>query len=112
MVIAEKAAERAAAEGLSVGVLDLRSLVPLDVDALREAVAHTGRALVVHEAPSAPGSARSSSRPSRRRPSGRCGRRSAAWPAPDAPYPPGSVEDLYLPSVDRVLAGIRTALEA
>ena len=32
-------------------MLDLRSLVPLDVDALREAVAHTGRALVVHEAP-------------------------------------------------------------
>ena len=38
-----------AAEGYSVGVLDLRSLVPLDVDALREAVAGCGRALVLHE---------------------------------------------------------------
>ena len=39
VVVAEQAAERAAEEGYSVGVLDLRSLVPLDVDALREAVA-------------------------------------------------------------------------
>ena len=39
VVIAERAADRAAEEGYSVGVLDLRSLVPLDVDALREAVA-------------------------------------------------------------------------
>ena len=30
----------------------------------------------------------------------------------DAPYPPGAVEDLYVPSVDRVLAAIRTAMEA
>src|SRR3954453_13236309 len=49
VVIAERAADRAAEEGYSVGVLDLRSLVPLDVDALREAVAACGRAVVLHE---------------------------------------------------------------
>jgi pyruvate dehydrogenase E1 component beta subunit len=112
VVIAEKAAERAAAEGLSVGVLDLRSLVPLDVDALREAVARTGRALVVHEAPLSAGfgaelvaTIQEEAFWSLRAPIGRVA-------APDAPYPPGSVEDLYVPSVDRVLAGIRTVLEA
>ena len=112
VVIAEKAAERAAAEGLSVGVLDLRSLVPLDVDALREAVAHTGRALVVHEAPLSAGfgaelvaTIQEEAFWSLRAPIGRVA-------APDAPYPPGSVEDRYVPSVERVLAGIRTALEA
>ena len=111
VVIAEKAAERAAAEGLSVGVLDLRSLVPLDVDALREAVAHTGRALVVHEAPLSAGfgaelvaTIQEEAFWSLRAPIGRVA-------APDAPYPPGSVEDLYVPSVERVLAAIRTALE-
>jgi pyruvate dehydrogenase E1 component beta subunit len=30
----------------------------------------------------------------------------------DTPYPPGTVEELYVPSVDRVLAAVRTALEA
>ena len=112
VVIAERAAERAAAEGLSVGVLDLRSLVPLDVDALREAVAHTGRALVVHEAPLSAGfgaelvaTIQEEAFWSLHAPIGRV----AAY---DTPYPPGSVEDLYVPSVDRVLAGIRTALEA
>jgi pyruvate dehydrogenase E1 component beta subunit len=30
----------------------------------------------------------------------------------DTPYPPGTIEDLYVPSVDRVLAAVRAALEA
>lgn len=36
-------------EGVSAGVLDLRTVAPLDVDAVREAVAKTGRLLVVDE---------------------------------------------------------------
>ena len=31
--------------------------------------------------------------------------------APDTPYPPGSVEEAYVPSVERVVAGIRSVLE-
>ncbi|HXS45770.1 MAG TPA: transketolase C-terminal domain-containing protein, partial [Solirubrobacteraceae bacterium] len=50
VVVAERAAALAAEEGISAGVLDLRSLVPLDVDALCDAVARCGRAVVVHEA--------------------------------------------------------------
>jgi 2-oxoisovalerate dehydrogenase E1 component len=34
---------------LSVGILDLRSLLPLDYDAIREAVSRTGRVLILHE---------------------------------------------------------------
>ncbi len=37
-------------EGVSVEVLDLRTLVPLDVPLLLESVAGTGRAVVVHDA--------------------------------------------------------------
>jgi len=44
------AAEALATEGTSVEVLDLRSLVPLDRDAVLSSVAKTGRALVVHAA--------------------------------------------------------------
>ncbi|MBR2614141.1 MAG: alpha-ketoacid dehydrogenase subunit beta [Clostridia bacterium] len=37
-------------EGISVEVLDLRSLVPLDTDAIIETAKKTGRVLIVHEA--------------------------------------------------------------
>src|SRR5262249_48983130 len=46
------AAERAASQGLgSVEVLDLRTLVPLDLPAILTSVTKTGRAVIVHEAP-------------------------------------------------------------
>ncbi len=38
-------------DGIDAEVLDLRSLVPLDVDGLISSVEKTGRAVVVHEAP-------------------------------------------------------------
>jgi 2-oxoisovalerate dehydrogenase E1 component len=43
------AAERLAQEGVDAEVIDLRSLVPLDLDAIRASVTKTHRALVVHE---------------------------------------------------------------
>ncbi|MFC7441014.1 alpha-ketoacid dehydrogenase subunit beta [Laceyella putida] len=44
-----QAAEQLAQEGISVHVLDLRTLVPLDKEAILEAVSKTGKVLVVHE---------------------------------------------------------------
>jgi len=44
------AAELLAAEGVDVEVLDLRSLVPLDTEAILESVARTHRLVIVHEA--------------------------------------------------------------
>ncbi|GAB4410816.1 MAG: alpha-ketoacid dehydrogenase subunit alpha/beta [Bacteriovoracaceae bacterium] len=44
-----EAAEILASEGISCEVLDLRSIKPLDVDAIIATVAKTNRALVVHE---------------------------------------------------------------
>ena len=43
--------EEAAAMGIEAEVVDLRSLQPLDIDAIAESVRKTGRAVVVHEAP-------------------------------------------------------------
>jgi pyruvate dehydrogenase E1 component beta subunit len=44
-------ADDLAREGLSVEVVDPRTLVPLDVDTLRSSVRKTGRAIIVDEAP-------------------------------------------------------------
>jgi acetoin:2,6-dichlorophenolindophenol oxidoreductase subunit beta len=45
-----KAAEQLAAEGISVEVLDLRTLTPMDTDAVLESVSRTGRLVVAQEA--------------------------------------------------------------
>jgi 2-oxoisovalerate dehydrogenase E1 component beta subunit len=46
-----EAATRAEANGASIEVLDLRTLVPLDQDAVLASVQKTGRVVIVHEAP-------------------------------------------------------------
>ena len=43
-------AKKLAAEGISVEVIDLRSISPLDADTILASVGKTGRAVVVHEA--------------------------------------------------------------
>lgn len=48
---AMEAAQQAAARGLDLEVIDLRSLVPLDVDTILTSVKKTGRVVVVQEAP-------------------------------------------------------------
>ena len=48
---ADQAAREAFAEGIDAEVIDLRSLLPLDLDAIVASVRKTGRAVVVHEAP-------------------------------------------------------------
>lgn len=101
------AATRAAALGIDVEVLDLRSLVPLDVDAIAESVARTGRAVVVQEAPKTGGFAsevvatiQDEAFLSLEAPVLRV----SGW---DAPYPMPLIEDQYVPSVERVLFAIQ-----
>lgn len=48
--LALEAAEKLAAEGIQCEVLDLRSLVPMDVDAIVATASRTGRVLVLDEA--------------------------------------------------------------
>ena len=44
-------ADELAREGISIEVIDPRTLVPMDVDTLRESVQRTGRLVIVDEAP-------------------------------------------------------------
>jgi len=106
--ISLEAAKEAEAEGISCEVVDLRSLVPLDEEAVLKSVRKTGRAVIVHEAP---------------RTTGFGAELSAliaeeaidALEAPiyrvtgfDTPFP-YTLEHDYMPTVDRVLAAIRKA---
>jgi 2-oxoisovalerate dehydrogenase E1 component beta subunit len=93
-------------EGLSVEVVDLRSLSPLDLDTIEASVRKTGRLVVTHEAQQ----------------SGGVGAEIAAsitercWDvlrAPvarvtgfDTPYPPAKSEEHFLPDLDRLLDAV------
>ena len=48
--VALQAAETAAKDGISVEVVDLRTLLPLDEEAILASAARTGKVLVLHEA--------------------------------------------------------------
>ena len=50
VLMALDAAKQLEAEGIDAEVLDLRTLVPLDFDAIRESVTKTGRVVIAHEA--------------------------------------------------------------
>lgn len=49
--VCEEAARQAAADGIECAIIDPRTLWPLDVDAIAQSVADTGRCVIVHEAP-------------------------------------------------------------
>lgn len=104
--VALEAAEAAAAEGRSLQVVDLRSIVPFDDETVCAAVRSTGRAVVVAEAT---GFASVSSEIVARV-TERCFH---ALAAPirrvtgfDIPFPPPKLEHFQLPSVDRVLDAV------
>jgi 2-oxoisovalerate dehydrogenase E1 component beta subunit len=104
-----EAAVAAQADGRSVEVIDLRSIAPLDTDAIYASVRKTGRCIVVHEAPV----------------TGGLGAEIAALitqecfyqlEAPvlrvggySTPYPPSRIEEHYLPDLDRVLDAVDRA---
>lgn len=110
--VAERAAEELSEQGISVEVLDLRSLNPLDIYGIAESVAKTGRVAILHEAPLTGGfggelvaTIQQECFYSLEAPIIRIS-------APDTPYPLGGVEDLYIPDVDRVVAEVATLAKA
>ena len=106
-----KAADQLSLEGVSAGVLDLRTLAPLDTEGLVRVVQDSGRAVVVHEAPLTGGfgaeiaaTIQQEAWGSLEAPILRVGSR-------DTPYPPGALEDYFLPSVSRIVAAAHKVLE-
>jgi len=105
-----EAAEAASEDGVELEVVDLRTLVPLDLETIAATARKTGRVVVVHEAPLTVGfGAEVVARvvedafeyleaPVLR---------VAGW---DLPYPPATIEEHYLPSVDRILSAVDRVL--
>ena len=105
-----QAAEIGAEEGVSIEVIDLRSLSPVDFATLIASVQRTGRAVIAAEAPTFVSVA------------GEIAARLAEHcfyhlEAPvlrvggfDTPYPPAKLEEAYLPDADRVLEAIDRVL--
>jgi 2-oxoisovalerate dehydrogenase E1 component beta subunit len=108
--VLHQAAEIAHSEGVSIEVVDLRSLSPLDYDTILSSVRKTGRCVVAQEAPG----------------NVSVGSEIAATitekafyllEAPvlrvsgfDAPFPPAALEGIYLPDADRILDAVDKSL--
>ncbi len=105
-----QAAEIGAEEGLSIEVIDLRSLSPIDYPTLFASANKTGRVVIVHEAPtnvslSSEISARIAEHCfySLEAPVIRVG-------GFDTPYPAAKLEEAYLPDADRILEAVDRSL--
>ncbi|HUH01927.1 MAG TPA: alpha-ketoacid dehydrogenase subunit beta [Kofleriaceae bacterium] len=110
MPILSDAATKAAEQNISCEVIDLRTLVPFDVEALVGSVKKTGRAVVVHEAPRTCGYGAELV-------ASICERAMEYLEAPiqrvtgfDIPFP-YTLEHEYMPNADRVLKAVRHTLE-
>ena len=107
------AAELLTADGIEVEVIDPRSLVPLDIDAILESVGRTHRLVVAHEAVAHGGfgaeivaQVQSASFDELDAPIARVGA-----PFTPVPFSP-PLEDAYLPGRDQVAAAVRATLGA
>jgi pyruvate/2-oxoglutarate/acetoin dehydrogenase E1 component len=101
-----EAADALAAEGIGCRVLDLRSLVPLDVAAIASCVDATGRVVVVHEAPRTLGFGAEVVARIVEECFDRLKAPVARVTGYDVPYPPASLEERYRPSVERIAAAV------
>ena len=105
-----EAATALAAEGTEARVVDLRSLSPLDDDLIRRCVQETGRIVVVHEAARTLGMGAEVAARVMELAFDHLAApvtRVTGW---DAPYPPASLEQHYLPSAERIAEAVRKAV--
>jgi len=100
-----EAADRAAQKGIEAEVVDLRTLVPLDVPAVLASVKKTGRAVVVNEAPRTCGYGAEVSATIAESAIEYLHGPIVRVAGFDTPFP-YALEDVYMPNADRVLAGI------
>jgi pyruvate dehydrogenase E1 component beta subunit len=104
--------ERAADElDASVEVLDIRSLKPLDEDALLASAAKTGRVVIVQEAPRVNGFAAELAAILAEKAILDLRGPVLRVTGFDVPYPYWKIEDAYMPSVERVVDAARKLLE-
>ncbi|MCM3778915.1 alpha-ketoacid dehydrogenase subunit beta [Microbacterium hydrocarbonoxydans] len=106
-----QAADAAEDEGVSLEVIDLRSLSPVDYDSVAASVRKTGRVVVAHEASREAGVAAEVIASITER----CFEYLESAPlrvtGHDIPYPPAKLEKHHLPDLDRLLDAVDRAMD-
>jgi pyruvate dehydrogenase E1 component beta subunit len=104
------AATAASDDGISIEVIDLRSLSPLDYDTIEASVRKTGRVVITHEAAEFGGMGAEIAAGI----TDRCFFNLEAPPQRvtgfDIPYPPARLEEHFLPDLDRMLDAVDRVL--
>lgn len=108
--LCERAAALAEQEGISCRILDLRTLVPLDVAAMVRCAEETGRVVVVHEAPFTAGFGAEVVATIQQEAFYSLESPILRVTAPDTPYPLAGAEEFYIPDEKRVLAAVHQTL--
>jgi pyruvate dehydrogenase E1 component beta subunit len=109
--VALDAREDLLAQGTSAEVVDLRTLTPLDEDAILGSVGRTGRAVILQEAPRTCGFAAEVAALLADKAIFDLRGPVVRVTGYDVPYPSFDIEDAYLPSTRRVLAAARRTME-
>jgi len=106
-----RAADTASAEGVSLEVIDARSIAPLDFETLTSSLLKTGRLVVVQESPNTASIGSEIVAELTQR----CfyslhapGLRVSGY---HVPYPPSRIEDEFRPSVDRIMDAVDHVME-
>ncbi len=105
-----KAADQAAEQGISVEVIDLRTLMPFDIDALVDSVKKTGRAVVAYEAPKTCGFGAELIASIQERAMEHLEAPILRVAGLDTPFP-YALEHEYLPNANRIVGTLRQTLE-
>ena len=110
--LATRVARRFAEQGVSVGVLDLRTLVPLDVASIVAAAERTGRVIVVEEGPPTGGFAAEIIATITEHAFHSLVAAPVRVSGFDTPYPAPMLEDTYVPDARRLEAIVTKLLRA
>lgn len=108
--VAKDAALAAREEGISVEVIDLRSLSPLDFATLEASVRKTGRLVITHEAAMTGGLGAEVAASITERCFYHLEHAPVRVTGFDIPYPPAKMEHHHLPDLDRILDGVDRVL--
>jgi pyruvate dehydrogenase E1 component beta subunit len=108
--VAEEAVAKATQAGISLELIDLRTLLPFDLDAILASVEKTGRCVIVHEAPRTCGFGAELVASIQERALGYLEAPILRVTGLDTPFP-YSLEHEYLPNADRIVAAVRKTLE-
>ncbi|MEO7148262.1 MAG: alpha-ketoacid dehydrogenase subunit beta [Terrimesophilobacter sp.] len=107
---AKDAVSAASDDGVSIELIDLRSLSPIDFETVEASVRKTGRLVITHEAAQSGGIGAEVAASITER----CFNWLEAAPARvtgfDTPYPPAALEEHFLPNLDRLLDAVDRVL--